>query len=48
MAAATNADAPPSGINATLVLASMKNALSEANMKSHASASETATPTAGP
>ena len=47
-AAATNADAPPSGISPILVKASMKNAFSEASTTSHASASDAPTPAAGP
>ena len=47
-AAAMSADAPPSGINPILVKASMKKALSEASTTSHASASDTPTPAAGP
>jgi hypothetical protein len=47
-AAATNADAPPSGISPTCVKASMKNAFSEANTTSHARARDTPTPAAGP
>lgn len=48
IAAAINADAPPSGIKPILVKASMKNALSEANTTSQARAMETPTPAAGP
>jgi hypothetical protein len=48
IAAAINADAPPSGINPTCVKASMKNAFSEANTRSHAKARDTPTPAAGP
>ena len=48
VAAAINADAPPSGINPIFVNASMKNALSEANTTSQARARDTPTPAAGP
>jgi len=48
IAPATKADAPPSGINPIFVNASMKNAFSEANTRSHARARETPTPAAGP
>ena len=48
IAAATNADAPPSGISPILVNANRKNAFSEANTRSQASASDTPTPAAGP
>ena len=47
-AAAINADAPPSGIKPILVKANMKNAFSEANTTSQASASEAPTPAAAP
>src|ERR1700761_1291133 len=48
IAAAISAEAPPSGIRPILVKASMKNALSEANTRSQARASETPTPAAAP
>ena len=46
--AATNADAPPSGISPILVNANRKYAFSEAITRSHARASDTPTPAAGP
>ena len=46
--AATNADAPPSGISPILVNANRKYAFSDARMMSAAIASETPTPAAGP
>ena len=48
IAAATSADAPPSGIRPILVKASRKNALSDATTTSQANANETPTPAAGP